>query len=73
MWSIIRNKVRFYELIDNMRKNNKFVFVDLSPTGTLANYIKYGFENEIPFYSSINPFGKNIKTMDSLIENLKNI
>jgi malonyl CoA-acyl carrier protein transacylase len=71
LWDIIAEQVRFDSLVSKMKERGDFVYVDLSPTGTLSNFIKYGFSNSLPVYFSINPFGQNVKTMDNLFLNLE--
>jgi bacillaene synthase trans-acting acyltransferase len=70
LWDIIRKKIQFNKLISNMQRKEDFIYIDLGPTGTLVNFIKYGFNSKISSYSVMNPFNENIKTLNLLLANL---
>jgi malonyl CoA-acyl carrier protein transacylase len=73
LWDIIRNKIRFRELIASMNASGNFLFVDVSPTGSLAGFIKHGFKGEIPAFVSMNQFGQNINALEALRRDLKKV
>lgn len=70
-WDVIRNKIKFKYLISQMNLRDRFIFVDLSPTGTLSNFIKHGFKGEISSFTTIDQFGKNIESLNRTMYNLK--
>lgn len=71
LWDIISKKIQFNLLVSKMKEKGDFVYVDLSPTGTLSNFIKYGFDGSVTSHFSINPFGQNVNTLNNLFLNLK--
>lgn len=71
-WNAVRDKIQFKELVTSIINQVEPLFVDLSPTGTLSNFIKYGFGKHIPSFFTINQFGQDIKTIDKLLLDLKN-
>lgn len=72
-WDVIRNKIQFRALVSQMNKQNDCLFVDVSPTGTLCNFIKYGFKEKIHAFTTINQFGKNLKSLQDLETDLNNV
>lgn len=70
-WNVVREKIQFKELVALIMNQVEPLFVDLSPTGTLSNFIKYGFGKHIPSFFTINQFGQDIKTIDKLVLDLK--
>lgn len=66
-WSIARNQIRFSDLISNIINIKKNLFVDLSATGSLTNFIKIGFPSIEHVYPTINQFGQNTKTLNSFL------
>ena len=70
-WDVARAKIQFKALVSGITKQREALFVDLSPTGTLANFIKYGFEKSVPSFFAMNQFGQDLKTLDNLIHDLR--
>ena len=73
LWEVVRETINFKELIAHMLNQEDCVFVDVSPTGTLANFIKYGFEGKVPSFFAMNPFGQNLKTLNALVTDLQQV
>lgn len=65
-WKTARGLVRFRDLIVNLWAAAPRVFVDCSPSGTLAAFIKQILGPSAPVYSTINRFGRNIETMEQI-------
>lgn len=69
-WESIRKKTNFKQTITEIQHRKNSLYVDLSPTGSLSNFIKYGFKNPIPAYCAINRFCQNNKSIDTLLTQL---
>jgi acyl transferase domain-containing protein len=65
-WNVIRSPIQFEQTIKSMASENDCLFIDLSPTGTMSNFIKHGFNNTITSLQLMNQFGKNIDTLNNL-------
>ncbi len=73
LWKVIRNKVNFKKTIIEIQKVHDSIYIDLSPTGTLSNIIKYGFNRSVQSCFAVNRFSKNTNSVNSLISRLKQI
>jgi acyl transferase domain-containing protein len=72
LWSIVRDKVRFDELMSkSFSANDGYYFVDLSASGTLSTFLKYSKGTDFPRTFAINQFGDNKRTMDKLRMDLR--
>ena len=71
LWDVVREKIQFKKLISLMQDEKESLFIDLSASGTLGNFIKYGFDKKIPSLFAINQFGQDMKTLGNLFFCLK--
>jgi acyl transferase domain-containing protein len=69
-WDVIRKKVDFHGLLEQMSRGSDFRFVDLGPSGTLSTFVKYGFAGRVPHAACMNQFGKNLQTVSKLVAEL---
>ncbi|SLM64224.1 MULTISPECIES: ACP S-malonyltransferase [Dickeya] len=70
-WRVLREPVDFYGLMQALSEKNQAFFVDLSPTGTLSTFIKYGFAAHFQHGAIINQFGRNAESLSRLLSVLK--
>ncbi|NIF21655.1 ACP S-malonyltransferase [Candidatus Pantoea multigeneris] len=70
-WRVLREKVDFYGLMQQLEDNDDTFFVDLSPTGTLSTFLKYGFSTMTQQGTAINQFGRNVESVSHLQEKIK--
>ncbi|MGE7955638.1 ACP S-malonyltransferase [Pseudomonas sp. NPDC089530] len=71
LWRIIRQPVDFHGLIQHLSSaGNQSLFVDLSATGSLANFIKYTRPNHLKYSHSINQFGKDLSNINILLNEI---
>jgi malonyl CoA-acyl carrier protein transacylase len=71
LWRIIRQTVDFHGLIKHLSDSgNQALFVDLSATGSLANFIKYTRPNHLKYSHSINQFGKDLSNIRILLNEI---
>lgn len=71
LWDVIRRPVRFDELVASAfgDRGNRF-FVDLSATGSFANFAKHDYGPDFRCVPAINQFGSNTASMRRLLEAL---
>ena len=69
-WDVIRRPVDFNSLVSEVNSQSPYIYVDLSATGTLASFLKYGFSDQLDQHITVNQFGKNLQTVNRLVEAL---
>lgn len=69
-WNVIRRPVKFHELIGEIDGSEAVRFVDLSPTGALSTFIKYGYGDRVMHAASMNQFGRDTATLSKLLSDL---
>lgn len=71
LWRIIRQTVDFHGLIKHLASSGtQALFVDLSATGSLANFIKYTRPGGLKYSHSINQFGKDLSNINILLNEI---
>ncbi|MCG1041035.1 ACP S-malonyltransferase [Mycetohabitans sp. B8] len=67
VWNIVRKRVDFYRLIRTLTLDTPSrVFLDLSASGSLANFIKYISRGSTRHHHVINQFGKDLDNLAAL-------
>lgn len=75
LWDVVRKPILFQKtlsLFQNQPDGNRYsntVYLDLGPSGTLANFVKYGLEqsNQFAINAVMSPFGNDLPKYKSLI------
>ncbi|MDR9863549.1 MULTISPECIES: ACP S-malonyltransferase [Pseudomonas] len=71
LWRVIRQSVDFHGLVKHLASSgSQALFVDLSATGSLANFIKYTRPNSLNYSHSINQFGKDLSNLHILLNKI---
>ncbi|MEU6672177.1 hypothetical protein [Streptomyces sp. NPDC046727] len=71
LWDVIRRPVRFDELMaSEFSTPDRHFFVDLSASGSFANFLKHGYAPALRGAPAINQFGNNSGTVRSLRDEL---
>ena len=70
-WQVARGILRFRDLATNLWAAEPRIFVDCSPTGTLASFIRQTLGNSIPTFTAMNRFGRNLETITQIETALK--
>ncbi len=65
-WQVARGVLRFRDLVINLWGAEQRVFIDCSPTGTLASFIRQTLGNSVPTFTAMNRFGRNLETMTQI-------
>lgn len=69
-WRVTREPVDFRGAVEMAVRDGDCRFVDLSPTGTLSGFIKYGF-GSLEHMAVMNQFGRNTETVAGVMDRLK--
>jgi trans-AT polyketide synthase/acyltransferase/oxidoreductase domain-containing protein len=70
-WDVIRGRIRFDELMKKaFVDDTQYYFVDLSASGSLANFLKHGYAGRHRCKSAINQFGNNLVSLGALTSEL---
>ena len=72
-WDVIRKPILFKEAFENIKDKDTSIFIDLSPSGTLSNFIKYNLKSnsKTEIYPIMLQFGSDIKRLNMIIEKYK--
>jgi len=67
LWRAVRAPVNFHGVISEIKNNNNYVYIDLSPTATLAAFMDRCFGKNAVHQFAVNQFGKNIETLNKMV------
>lgn len=71
LWRVIRQVVDFHGLVKHLSTTaGQALFVDLSATGSLANFIKYTRPAQLKYRHTINQFGKDLSNIQVLLSEI---
>jgi len=65
-WRTARGLLRFRDLVVNLWAAEPRIFVDCSPTGTLAAFVRQILGPSVPAFAAMNRFGRNLDTLAQL-------
>lgn len=73
-WDVVRRPIQFQKAIDHLEKRHECIYLDLGPSGTLANFTKHNLtrDSRSQCYSIMTPFRqelKNLMTIETLFRN----
>ena len=73
-WDVVRKPVQFQKAVQKLEENQECTYLDLGPSGTLANFTKYNLSKDSisQCYPIITPFNqdlKNLKIIEGLCKN----
>jgi len=72
-WEVIRKPIEFQKTLKELEKSGNHIYLDLGPSGTLANFVKYNLpENSgSKSFSILSPFGQdlnNLRKIETIIQ-----
>lgn len=67
LWRAVRAPVNFHGVISEIKNNNNYVYIDLSPTASLAAFMDRCFGKNAGHQFAVNQFGKNIETLNKMV------
>jgi acyl transferase domain-containing protein len=71
LWDIIRAPIDFQASIRRLSNEQDLVYIDLSPTGTLAAFVRNCSEGKLKTFSTINKYGNDIRCIHQLLDKIK--
>jgi trans-AT polyketide synthase/acyltransferase/oxidoreductase domain-containing protein len=63
-WQTVRQPLRFREVLQNLENMQSHIYIDVGPSGTMANFVKKEIESlssTSTHFSIMNPFGSDLK------------
>jgi len=68
-WQIIRKPMVFPQLLENLEKNHSYIYLDLSPSGTLANFVKNNLKeaSASTYFTFMSPFGSDVNRLEKFM------
>ncbi|MCP3923116.1 MAG: ACP S-malonyltransferase [Desulfobacterales bacterium] len=72
-WDVIRYPILFQKTIKNLEHYNDYIYLDMGPSGTLANFAKYNLKTNSgsETYAILTPFGQDMKNLENITKKLK--
>lgn len=74
LWNVFRNPIMFQKTIQFMETKHPCRYIDLGPSGTLANFTKYNLSknSNSDVYSILTPFDRDLSNLEQVIRALSN-
>ncbi len=68
LWDVIRKPILFQETICNIEEQDDYVYVDLSPSGTLSAFVKYNLQSHSASdnFAILTLFGTDLKNLSKV-------
>lgn len=72
IWDVVRKPVVFQQAIERLIQTCEPICLDLSPTGTLATFVKYikPPNSGLVCYESMNKFGRDVESLEKVLQQL---
>lgn len=67
MWRVKRNPILFYQTMQGLVPDRDMVYVDVGPSGSLANFVKYSLPNNAyrSIFSIMSPMGRSLNNYEA--------
>lgn len=67
-WNVTRRYINFQSVVNKLQGDGKNIFLDIGPSGTLANFMKYNARNkDLNTFSVIMPYGSDVENLNKLL------
>lgn len=68
-WNVLRQPIHFQKTIHRLETDNRCMYIDLGPSGTLANFVKRNLDSDsaAEVYPILSPFGQDVKKLQSVL------
>lgn len=68
-WDVARKPVEFRKTIQNLERRHASIFIDIGPSGTLANFVKYNLaeDSESEIFHLLSPFGRDMRNLEKVL------
>ena len=69
---ITRKPIEFQKTVHELEKKQNYIYLDLGPSGTLANFVKYNLtqDSQSESFDLLNPFGRDLRNLEQIREYL---
>ena len=69
-WRVVRGSIRFRDTIAALERSGPYRYVDVGPSGTLANFARYGLpaDSRSTAVATLTPFGQDRKNVAALLQ-----
>ncbi|MFS0873159.1 ACP S-malonyltransferase [Paenibacillus xylanilyticus] len=74
-WKVARHPIRFAEAVQELEQGDDCLYVDLGPSGTLANLAKRNFKQDSlsQSYAVLTPYQQDLKNFNKVCEQLEQL
>ena len=64
-WEVVRKPIEFQKTLRELEKSGNYIYLDLGPSGTLANFVKYNLPENSGSQSLaiLSPFGQDLNNL----------
>jgi trans-AT polyketide synthase/acyltransferase/oxidoreductase domain-containing protein len=68
LWEVIRKPILFQQTVQALENNQAYVYLDLGPSGTLANFVKYNLtkQSQSKSFPILTPFGQSLPNLEKV-------
>jgi trans-AT polyketide synthase/acyltransferase/oxidoreductase domain-containing protein len=65
-WDVIRKPMAFQQTVHKLEKQQAYLYLDLGPSGTLANFVKYNLasHSQSKTFPILTPFGQSLSNLE---------
>ena len=69
-WDVVRKPIQFQKALLELERNKDCIYLDLGPSGTLANFVKYNLakDSKSKSLAVMSPFGQDLKNLEKAEE-----
>lgn len=73
LWNVVRKPIRFSKAVQFLENNQNYIYLDLGPGGTLANFVKRNLQgsSQSKTYSIMTQFDLDLKNLEEVKSFLK--
>lgn len=67
-WEVIRKPIAFQQTVQNLEEKQAYIYIDLGPAGTLANFVKYNLakHSQSKTFPTLTPFGQSLANLEKV-------
>jgi len=67
-WEIIRKPILFQQTVQALENKQAYIYLDLGPSGTLANFVKYNLtkSSQSKTFPTLTPFGLSLPNLEKV-------
>ncbi len=68
LWEVIRKPILFQQTVQRLEEKQAYLYLDLGPSGTLANFVKYNLtkHSQSKSFPILTPFGQNLPNLEKV-------